>query len=245
VGEQKVFGAMAKVEKRPAVREAERAKRGGRRKGDAEKPALRKGERTAAAILDAAEALFAERGYMGTTMRTVAKAVGLRDPSLYNHFASKDALYAAVLERTYRLIEQRLENLLSGEASYTEVGRALGLITDVLSEHPTFVRLLQIELLTNGGRLHPVLERWLRSLFGRGQEVAKRLPVRAGVDQEERLLRILALNNVVLGYCTSAPLYEILGGRDLLCERVRRKQERVLRIINEAFERTPPGGSGS
>ena len=57
------------------------------------------GERTAERILDAAEELFAERGYNGTTLRDVATRVGVRPPSLYNHFASKDALYAAVLER--------------------------------------------------------------------------------------------------------------------------------------------------
>jgi len=59
----------------------------------------RKGEVTAERILDAAEALFAERGYAGTSLRDVAARVELRIPSIYNHFPSKDALYAAVLAR--------------------------------------------------------------------------------------------------------------------------------------------------
>ena len=59
----------------------------------------RKGEITAERILDAAEELFANHGYAGTALRDVASAVGLQTPSLYNHFPSKDALYAAVLER--------------------------------------------------------------------------------------------------------------------------------------------------
>ena len=73
--------------------------------GPATSPALgapslrRKGELTAERILDAAEALFAEHGYAGTTLRDVATRVELRIPSLYNHFPSKNALYAAVLER--------------------------------------------------------------------------------------------------------------------------------------------------
>ena len=62
-------------------------------------PQRRKGERTAERILDAAEALFAERGYAGATLRDVATEVGLRTPSLYNHFPNKESLYAAVLER--------------------------------------------------------------------------------------------------------------------------------------------------
>ena len=45
---------------------------------------LRKGESTAQRILDAAEALFSERGFSGTTLRDVAARVGLRIPSRYN-----------------------------------------------------------------------------------------------------------------------------------------------------------------
>ena len=67
----------------------------------------RKGEETAARILDAAEALFAERGYAGTTLRDVAAAVGIRNPSLYNHFPNKESLYAAVLERGIGPTRQR------------------------------------------------------------------------------------------------------------------------------------------
>jgi AcrR family transcriptional regulator len=59
----------------------------------------RKGEITRERILDAAEALFAERGFDGMTLRDVAASVGLRNPSLYNHFGSRESLYAAVLER--------------------------------------------------------------------------------------------------------------------------------------------------
>ena len=59
----------------------------------------RGGDVTAARILDAAEELFAERGYAGTTLRDVAGRVGVRNPSIYNHFAGKEALYQAVLER--------------------------------------------------------------------------------------------------------------------------------------------------
>ena len=41
-------------------------------------------------ILDAAAALFAERGYAGTTTRAIAERVGIRQASLYHHFAGKD-----------------------------------------------------------------------------------------------------------------------------------------------------------
>jgi AcrR family transcriptional regulator len=41
---------------------------------------------TADRILDAAEALFAERGLAGTAVRDIAARTGLNPASLYNHF---------------------------------------------------------------------------------------------------------------------------------------------------------------
>jgi AcrR family transcriptional regulator len=43
-------------------------------------------------ILEAATALFSERGYHGTSMREVAAAVGIKAGSLYNHFPGKEDL---------------------------------------------------------------------------------------------------------------------------------------------------------
>lgn len=43
-------------------------------------------------ILEAATALFSERGYHGTSMREVAAAVGIKAGSLYNHFPGKEEL---------------------------------------------------------------------------------------------------------------------------------------------------------
>lgn len=43
-------------------------------------------------ILEAATALFSEKGYHGTSMREVAAAVGIKAGSLYNHFQGKEDL---------------------------------------------------------------------------------------------------------------------------------------------------------
>ncbi|WP_163508176.1 TetR/AcrR family transcriptional regulator [Fodinicola acaciae] len=59
----------------------------------------RRRRQTAAAILDAAERLFAERGYAKTTMSEVADHCDIAVGSLYTHFPSKDALHAAVIDR--------------------------------------------------------------------------------------------------------------------------------------------------
>ncbi len=49
-------------------------------------------------ILSAALPVFAEGGYDRASMRAVAKAAGITTPVLYDHFASKADLYAALVE---------------------------------------------------------------------------------------------------------------------------------------------------
>jgi AcrR family transcriptional regulator len=51
-----------------------------------------------AVIVSAALRVFAEAGYDRASMRTVAKAAGITTPVLYDHFASKADLYAALVE---------------------------------------------------------------------------------------------------------------------------------------------------
>jgi len=48
-------------------------------------------------ILARALDLFAERGFFGTSMRDIARAVGVRESALYHHFASKDAILKELL----------------------------------------------------------------------------------------------------------------------------------------------------
>lgn len=48
-------------------------------------------------ILDAALALFAEKGYTNVFVKQIADAVGIKAPSLYKHFRSKQEIFEAIL----------------------------------------------------------------------------------------------------------------------------------------------------
>ena len=62
----------------------------------------RDSEATRCAALDAAQHLFAEKGFAGTSMRDIAALSGVSQPLIHYHFGSKEGLYRAVKERLGR-----------------------------------------------------------------------------------------------------------------------------------------------
>jgi AcrR family transcriptional regulator len=63
-------------------------------------------------LLDAAEALFAERGFEGTSLRAVTQAAGASVSAAHYHFGSKEALLRATLLRRVEPVNRlRLERL--------------------------------------------------------------------------------------------------------------------------------------
>jgi AcrR family transcriptional regulator len=88
-------------------------------------------------ILDAAAELFTNHGYASTSTRRIANAVGVRQASLYHHFATKDdildALLAGTVDEALRLGTEllagpgpaapRLHTLVVGDAHQLCAGR--------------------------------------------------------------------------------------------------------------------------
>ncbi|MFZ4718108.1 MAG: TetR/AcrR family transcriptional regulator [Ilumatobacteraceae bacterium] len=64
-------------------------------------------------ILLEASRLFAVRGYRGTSTHDIAAAVGVRQPSLYKHFASKQEIAEELLRRDLTAGVEALERLAS------------------------------------------------------------------------------------------------------------------------------------
>ena len=59
-----------------------------------------KQENTKKKILTKALELFSEQGYDAVSVGDIAKAVGIKAPSLYNHFSSKQAIFDALVDDT-------------------------------------------------------------------------------------------------------------------------------------------------
>jgi AcrR family transcriptional regulator len=185
---------------------------------------LRKGERTAERILDTAERLFAERGYAGTHLRDVAEAAGLRIPSLYNHFAGKDALYAAVLERGIAPVLEALSESI--EQPDADRGRFAEKMLAILGQRPNLARLVMHETLGGGEHLSPLLRAWFKPAFQKAEEIIRASPGARRWSDEQIPLLVAALYQVAVGYFALAPLFRALDRGDPLAPESLARQTR-------------------
>lgn len=65
-------------------------------------------------ILEAAAALFAERGYAATSVRDIGERVGLLGGSLYHYIKSKEALFVKIHDTALDVAAERIESAVAG-----------------------------------------------------------------------------------------------------------------------------------
>ena len=132
-------------------------------------------------ILDAAQQLFAERGFTETSLRMITARAGVNLAAVNYHFGSKDALIQAVFVRFLGPFCQRLERELDqrrGQGATLEellellVTQAFDAARDIGSDLTVFMRLLGMAVRQNqrhlhgylGGLFSKVLRRYLQLL---------------------------------------------------------------------------------
>jgi TetR/AcrR family transcriptional regulator len=98
-------------------------------------------------ILDAAERLFAARGFPRTTIKQIGQAAGVNSALLYYYFGDKDRLYREVLQRLIGILVERTSGRLAARGTPAE--RLRGLLeaqAEVLASQPNLPKLLLREL---------------------------------------------------------------------------------------------------
>ena len=138
-------------------------------------------------ILDAASALFAERGYDGASLRDISRRVGISHPGMLHHFSSKEVLLGAVIDRLEAHAQGLLDSADSIASSPETLIAALGGPWDPRKHSMALLATLSAEIVDPG---HPgrfriarlrlvhehVLERVFDGLDERGHLVAGASP---------------------------------------------------------------------
>ncbi|MBW2234835.1 MAG: TetR/AcrR family transcriptional regulator [Deltaproteobacteria bacterium] len=206
----------------------------GRRSGEAD--TLTTSER----ILDAAEALFAEKGFAGTAVRDIATRAGLHPGSLYNHFESKQALYEAVLQRGLRPIYEILDRAADPEAPPGP--EMLVALMAHLSASPALARLIQHETLAGGEHAMRFVRRWLEPVYARASLALERSPNLGDWDREELPLLLMTYHHLIFGhYALAGALGQVLD-IDLLSSDAVERHTRFLVKLSERLLGTAEEG---
>jgi TetR/AcrR family transcriptional regulator len=110
-------------------------------------PPQPRAERTRAAILEAAERLFAERGFDATRLEDVAREVGIRRASIVYHFRDKADLHHAVLASVFGDLLERVRASLEVEGpAARRIEAAVSAWVDTVGRRPSLARLLLREV---------------------------------------------------------------------------------------------------
>ena len=178
------------------------------------------------AILDVAERHFAERGFAGASMREITAESGLKNQaSLYHHFASKRALYEAVLGRG-------VEPILFLVGQVDRAGDAggdvfLDQVLDYLRDHPHLPRLIQRAGLDDARYLRKVVNQLLTPLYAQGLRV---LAGAGGAWEPAELPHVaVGLFHMIFGYFANTALLEVVLQDDPRGEAAVDRQRRFLK----------------
>jgi AcrR family transcriptional regulator len=102
----------------------------------------RHGERTAGALLDAAERIVESEGLDALTVRRVADAVGTTTRAVYSVFGSKDGLVVALGARGFELLRADVEALpTTRDPAADLVDAGVGVFRRFATEHPALFRI--------------------------------------------------------------------------------------------------------
>lgn len=161
-------------------------------------------------VLDAAAAVFAEKGFHAATTRDIADRLGLLPGSLYYYLDSKEAAFAEVCRRHGEGFNARLAALLAGPGTLAERVRA-GVAQHLLHNRPELVAtIVQSQRALPGWRelraLGRVYERLWERVF-RAAIDAGELP--RDFDSRAATIAVLALCNGAIGWCATKSPREI------------------------------------
>jgi len=178
---------------------------------------LSRGLDTRVRVLQVALSLFADRGYRGTSLRDIAKRIGIKAPSLLHHFPSKQQLYLAVLEQIFSAMEDSARLIMASPGGPQEqMRKAIADSIDFIARKPDAMKLLWKEFADESGVGRTVMKRRLPPLNAIGMNFIFRGQREGAFRSELDSFNFLhTLNSIVTGYFTTAAVVKRLWNVNL------------------------------
>lgn len=192
------------------------------------------------AILDAAEELFAEKGFEAASIQEISSRAGVSRGTPGYFFGSKEKLYQAVLERALKIptdlvARVRERGVQPGVRARDVMGEAISGYIDWLANHPQLIRIIGWEEL-NGGRYLGELPGFLSLL----QDLLASLSEELGWtgDARQFVLDLIALCYFPLAYTQTLKSLDFNAHDPHFL--AQRKQHVIRQLLGEDKETTRP-----
>lgn len=166
-------------------------------------------------ILDAAQAVFAARGYAAATTREIAERAGIAKRMLFYYFPNKDAVYHAVLERViagFAGIHDRFQ----GDPGPVGLGEVIEGMTHYVAANLDAFRVYLREIIDDGPHLESLARQYIKPMFDRGAEEVRR-NMQEGVFRPGDPMHVLFnVGGLTLFYFLTLPMTRHVWDRDPL-----------------------------
>jgi AcrR family transcriptional regulator len=116
-------------------------------------------QKTHEQIMNAAENLFAEKGYNGTSMNDIVKKSGFSKGAIYNHFESKERLFLSLLEKQTVIGMDQLRQMFSpDDAAVEKMKKVLDMTMVSTCDCPPEVGRMQLEFMVTASRMDSITQ---------------------------------------------------------------------------------------
>src|SRR5512135_1199883 len=89
-----------------------------------------------AQLIDVGRAIFAKRGYEGTSMEEIADRAKVSKPIVYEHFGGKEGLYAVIVDREMDYVVRRIVEAISAGSARERIESATLAFLNYVKEQP-------------------------------------------------------------------------------------------------------------
>lgn len=123
---------------------------------------------TQARILDAALAVFAERGFDGSRTRDIAERAGANLGLLTYYFGDKEALWRAAVTRAFEQLRAELADALAphpDDDERTALAELVRRFIRFVARNPEFMRLMNDEGKRDGPRMRWLADRFVKPVY--------------------------------------------------------------------------------
>lgn len=192
-----------------------------------------KQEDTKQKILNTALELFSDKGYDSVSVDEIAKAVGIKSPSLYNHYSGKKAIFDAIVkeisteyEKDTDKIDIHVQNFSQDVQIFTEISEeALFEKVKQIFEYSLhnekirrFRKLMTIEQFRSSELSELYTERYVTRIINYHADIFRKLIVAGEIRNSDP---------ETLAFMYAAPVFTLIG----ICDRQPEKESECLKKL--------------